>query len=120
MRNTLWIAVSLLLFGAVVSMLAASGSYDVTISGMNSPFDSDTITQLTESAASADSNPLGGITLIPILIKTVLGGIITVFSIIPVMTSVGIPIWISAIFQIPIWIIYLVDLIALVKGFTVS
>lgn len=120
MRNTLWIVISLLLFGAVVAMITASGSYDVTISGMTSPFDEDTVTMLTESAVSTESNPLGGITLIPILLKTVFGGIIAIISIVPALSSLGIPIWISAVFQIPIWIIYVVDLVALIKGFQVS
>jgi hypothetical protein len=120
MRNTLWTAISLLLFGAVVAMITASGAYDVTISGMTSPFDEETVTQLTESAASMESNPLGGITLLPVLLKTVFGGLIAIISIIPALSSLGIPIWISAVFQGPIWIIYIVDLVALIKGFQVS
>ena len=120
MKYTLWIAIFLLVFGSSVSMLSATGSYDVTITGFSNPFDQETTTQLTEAAVSTESNPLGGETLLPILLKTVIGGLLTMITIIPVLSSIGIPIWISAVFQAPIWIIYIVDLVALLKGIIIN
>lgn len=116
MRYTFWIALALMIFGSVSVMIADTGIYDVSYMTPASPFDDETVTQLTESTQSFETNPLGGITALPTMIKTILGGILAIITILPLLTSMGFPLSIAAVFQGGIWLVYGVDLFLWLKG----
>lgn len=118
MRYTFWIALALLVFGSVSAMISDTGLYDVGYTVPTSPFDEETVTQLTESSQSYETNPIGGVTALPTMIKTVLGGVLAIITIIPLALSMGIPLSIAAIFQGGIWLVYGVELFLWFKGTT--
>ncbi|MDD2249420.1 MAG: hypothetical protein PHF90_06750 [Methanocorpusculum sp.] len=116
MRFTFWIVLGLLIFGGVTTMIADTGIYDVGYLSPESPFDEETTTQLTESTESFETNPMGGITALPTMIKTVLGGVLAVITILPLLLSMGFPIGLAMIFQGGIWFIYVIELFLWLKG----
>lgn len=115
MRTTIWIVIALMLFGGVCNALTATGAYNTGIETTEVLSQTD-VEQLTESISAAEDNALAGISVVGTVIRVVFGGILTAIVIVPTLVSMGVPIYIAMIFQVPIWVIYGVELISWWKG----
>lgn len=118
MRISLWLAIFLTVFGCVGAALVGTGSYDVAFvddSPGSSFYSSESVTQLTESSTDAEDNPNGGYTGYGINLLSIGSCLIAALTIIPMLTTMGIPVYISVILQAPIWIIYVMEFYAIRK-----
>ncbi|MDD3098868.1 MAG: hypothetical protein PHW36_00770 [Bacilli bacterium] len=119
MIRSLVIAILLVAFAGICGMFNASGIMPMEIAGDTySGFDQAVITDLTNAAANAENNPLGGISGIGTMLSTYWNAVITSICIIPLMNSFNIPWYISWVIQGIIWIVYLSDLINWVRNST--
>lgn len=106
------IALAILLFGFVAGMINGSGLFDVQIAGADytSGIDQMMAEELTGGASTAEWNPLGGLSSLGVLISTLGQSLIAVVTIIPLLTSLGIPLVVAMCIQGPIWFVYAWDL----------
>lgn len=117
MIRSLVIAILLISIGGICGMFNASGIMPMEVAGdAYGGFDQAVITDLTNAAAAAENNPLGGITGIGTMLATYWNAIITAVCIIPLMNSFNIPWYISGVIQTLIWIVYVSDFINWVRN----
>ena len=123
MRISLWIAIFLTVFGCVGAALVGTGAYDVAFvdeSPGGSFYTADSVTQLVESSSDAEDNPSGGYTGYGINLLSIGSCLIAALTIIPMLTAMGIPLYISLIIQAPIWIIYVMEFYAIRKQVVIA
>lgn len=110
------IVLCLFCFGAVVTGLNSSGLFTTVLPEQNiQQYDSAQVEELTE-AATGDVSPLFTINFVIIAVKSVLMGMVSVLTIIPLMLSFGVPLWIAAMIQSPIWFVSAVGVYQFVTG----
>lgn len=118
MRRSIAIALFIICFGAVAQILNASGAFGYTLPDSSlSSVDVATLTDLTENAINAESNPVGSfLTALPTIGLTIFRVILGAITISPMLLDFGVPLWISIPLNVPIWIIYLWDFYLLKKN----
>ena len=118
MRRSIAIALFIICFGAVCQILNASGifGYSLPETALDS-VDVATLTDLTENAINAESNPVGSfLTALPTIGLAIFKVILGALTISPLLLDFGVPLWISVPLNIPIWVIYLWDFYLLKKN----
>lgn len=112
MMRSFAIAAFLIVFGAVCGMFNASGVFEVQLPGSEySGFDEQTVSELTDGAVYAETNPLGGLSAIVTLASSVFAGVIQGLLVAPLAISLGVPWWIAVPISTPVWFIYGIDLL---------
>lgn len=114
------IALAIFIFAAVSTGINDSGLMPVAIPESNiNQMDQADVQDLTESA-SGDVNPLFTIGFVIIAIKSIVAGLVAIFSILPLLISWGFPLWIGMIFQAPLWFVEAVGIYQFVTGVNVE
>jgi len=107
-------------FGAVCSGINASGIFTMTIPTQSTATVQESqITDLTNSTKGPVS-PLSAVSFTMLFVGSILGGLLAVLTIIPLMMSWGVPLWVATIFQTPIWIVEVAGIYRMVTGIDIE
>ena len=116
MKGLYFILFCLFTFGAVTTMLNSSGIMPIALPTQSQAEVSGTqITDLTNTT-KGNVNPLFELSFLAVLVGSVLSGLLAMLTIIPLLLSFGIPLYIAAAIQTPIWLIELSGVIYLLSG----
>ena len=116
MKTFYFILMSLFVFGAVSTMFNTAGVFPTSVPVQSQT--SITQTQITDltNTTKGNVNPLFELSFMAVFIGSFIGGIISMFYIVPLLTSFGIPLYIALMFQGPIWIVEIFGIYALITG----
>jgi hypothetical protein len=114
------IALSIFIFAAVCTGINDSGIFTITVpeSNVNQMEQAD-VQDLTDTA-SGEVTGLFTIGFVIVAIKSIIAGLVAIFSILPLLTSWGVPLWIGMIFQAPLWFVEAVGIYQFVTGVNVE
>lgn len=110
------IAVFLMVFGAASGMFNAMGIMDMDAPENNIDFGESEIWEIQNGTTSGTVDPLFSISLGLTIGSVVFQGLLCALTIIPMLTSWGVPTAIAVGFQTPIWFIYGFELLSWYKG----
>ena len=95
----------LFIFGAVIGAINEAGLYSTVMPESGATIDEAEVTEITGSLSDSTVNPF---TIIQILMscgKVLIGGMLSIVTIIPIMVSFGVPLVWASMVQAPIWLI---------------
>jgi len=113
------IAMFLFIFGFVASAMVSTGIIEDGTLPINAPSSGDDDYYTTLGNSLQDQNSIDPFTTINILLTcaaALLNALLAVFTILPILTTVGIPVPFALMIQAPIWLIYVKDVYAIYTG----
>jgi hypothetical protein len=106
----------LFIFGLVSSGINESGLFSVDIPATESGFEEANVQELTEGVANTGLNPITGFTIILTFFRVFASAVLAIITIIPILSSWGVPIWLGAMVQAPIWLVEVAGFYQLATG----
>lgn len=112
------IAVFCLTFSLFFNMLGPTGIglFDVNPMPVDPEIDMEMATQLTEASGYGETTPIGGAGTFWQLLLKVLEVVLGAVYIVPILSIIGVPLVISGPINVVIILIYLIDLLLLLRG----
>lgn len=110
------IAVFLIVFGSAAGIFNAMGIMDLTAPENNIDFGESDIWEIQNGTTSGTVDPLFSISLGLTIGSVVFQGLLCALTIIPLLTSWGVPSVIAVGLQTPIWFVYGFELLSWFKG----
>lgn len=96
----------LFIFGAVIGAINEAGLYESTVlPESGATIDEAEVTEITGSLSDSTVTPFTVIQILMSCGKVLLGGMLSIVTIIPIMVSYGVPIVWASMVQAPIWLI---------------
>ena len=116
MSRAYTIALALFAFGFVVGGVNALGIFSTALPGSDMAIGESQVQEITAGATSGGASPL-----YPITVLFTLGGVFfealkTALTIIPLLTSYGVDPVVPMMFQVPIWLVYIVAVVQFFTG----
>ena len=110
------VVMAVFIFGAVISGINDSGifAYKLPETSLNTPGQAE-VRELTNSTGNVE-NPLALASATITFLKALSGGLLAVFTILPMLLAFGCPAWLAGIIQAPIWLIYIAGIYQMVTG----
>lgn len=118
MNNTLSfkIAVGLFIFGLVMSIFTAYGLNPENSQITYATLDEDDYIDLSEDVQNKNIGPFTAISLVFTIGGVLLDALWSVFTILPILLRLGLPLPIALLFQAPIWLVYTKDVFTYFTG----
>lgn len=110
------IALALFTFGFVVGAINGLALFDVTLPGGDMTLGSSDVTEITDSATSGGASALYSISVLLTLGGIFFEGLKTALTIVPLLTSYGVPAIVALMFQGPIWFVYVAAVVQFFTG----
>lgn len=112
------IAMFLFIFGFVASALVSTGIIDDGVLPINTPSsDQDYYEEMGENLQNQNSiDPFTVVNTLMMCASALLNAILAVFTILPILLTIGIPTPFAMMIQAPIWLIYMKDVYTIYTG----
>lgn len=114
------IALFFVIFGAVVGMINDMSIYDRVLPEHNVGLSDAEVQEITDGATNDGISVISGLSTATRLGAILLSGIITAITIVPLLTSYGIPMEIAIAIQAPIYFIYAAGIVQFFSGRSTS
>lgn len=112
MMRSAVIALFLIVVGAVSGMFGVAGIFPIDVDTADTfQFDKATVEEITQGGVSGEFNPLGGLSSIGTMFGIFLNALLNAIWFVPLLVSYGIPEFIAYAIQIPIWFVYVYDIV---------
>ena len=116
MKTFYLVLMSLFVFGSVCTMLNTSGILPTALPVQSQATISQTqITDLSNTT-KGNVNPLFELSFMAVFVGSVWGGLVSMFTILPLLSAFGIPAYIGVMIQGPIWLVEVFGLYYLLTG----
>lgn len=106
----------LFIFGLVSEGINVSGLFDVKVPTTESNFEEANVQELTEGVANTGLNPITGFVIILTFFRVFASAVLAIITIIPILLSWGVPLWLGAMVQSPIWLVEVAGFYQLATG----
>lgn len=112
MMKSAAIALFLIIVGAVSGMFGISGIFPLEVTSDEIfSVDKDIVTDITAGGVNGEFNPLGGLSSIGSLFGILCNALLNALWFVPLLVSYGIPEFIAYCIQVPIWFVYIYDIV---------
>jgi len=95
----------LFIFGAVIGAINEAGLYSTVLPESGATINEAEVTEITGSLSDSTVNPFTVIQILMSCGKVLIGGMLSIVTIIPTMVSFGVPLVWASMVQAPIWLI---------------
>lgn len=114
------IILTLFIFGFVTAGINASGMFKQPIPTTDVGFNESGVTEVTEGAQSVGTNPVSMIAMILVFFRVMASAALAVVTILPILSSWGVPLWAGMMVQGPVWYVELGGLYQWATGHTMG
>ena len=104
------ILLTLFIFGFVTSGINASGMFTHKIPETDIGFNEASVKEVTEGAEAVGTNPVSAIAMIGTFFHILASAVLAIITILPILSSWGIPLWAGMMVQGPVWLVEIVGL----------